>query len=203
MVGSGLEIVYRIDSEDRISAVSPTWGEFAMANQGAHLVPPPIIGERLWDSIGDPTTRSVYRAILDRIRKGVRSVHFHFRCDAPGVRRLLDMGITLEPGGEITFSVQPVAEQLREAVTLLDPFVRRTPEILSTCSWCMRVSIGEGEWAEVEEAIGQLGLFEQLDLPRLSHGMCPTCHAAMMRSLELPVAGAGTETIELGIGLPA
>jgi len=203
MVGFGREIEYRIDSQDRITAVNSTWGEFARENDGVHLIPPPIIGANLWDSIGDPTTRAVYRALLDRVRKGAGSVRFHFRCDAPGFRRLLDMHISVTSDDEVIFCVHPVAEQVREVVPLLDPFVHRTPTILSTCSWCMRISIGDGEWAEVEEAISRLGLFEELELPRLSHGMCPTCHAAMMRSLDLPTNGAESEVIELGIALPA
>lgn len=44
------------------------------------------------------------------------------------------------------------------------------------CSWCKKVALG-GQWHEVEDAVRTLNLFSSHELPRISHGMCPTCAA--------------------------
>lgn len=132
MIDSGTGVEYRIDAKDRIIAVNSNWADFARENDGVHLLPPGILGTPLLDSISEPTTRTIYRALLGRVRKGAGSVRFLFRCDSPGVRRLLDMGTSVQ-GDAVIFRVRPVAEQEREAVLLLDPTVKRSRKLVVTC----------------------------------------------------------------------
>jgi hypothetical protein len=68
-----------------------------------------------------------------------------------------------------------VREEERESVRLLEMTPERSDAILIICSWCKQVQLGEDTWAEVETAVQQLGLFEAMKLPQLSHGMCPDC----------------------------
>jgi hypothetical protein len=174
-------ISYRVDAADRIEAVSESWSVFARENWGEALLPPSILGRSLWDSISDPTTREIYAALLARVRGGRGPVHFQFRCDSPAIRRLLDMRITRLPDGAVEFSTTPVSLEPRTPVAVLDPLARRSAAFLVSCAWCARLRVTEGEWVEVEEAMRILDPFEQQVMPRLSHGMCPDCFAAMTR----------------------
>jgi hypothetical protein len=55
----------------------------------------------------------------------------------------------------------------------------------------------DGNWLEIEAAIGALGLFETTTVPTLSHGMCPNCHVTMMEALELDEL-RGEDSVTLG-----
>lgn len=192
-----LEISYHVDAADIIEAVSDTWSAFARENRGEHLLPPPVLGRSLWDSISDATTRGIYVALLQRVRGGRGPVHFRFRCDAPSMRRLLDMLITRETAGAVgtvKFTTTPVALEPRPSVALLDPGVPRETAVQVTCAWCARLRITEQEWLEVEAAMRILDPFGQRALPALSHGMCPDCFAAMAREVAggVPVDGPVT-----------
>jgi hypothetical protein len=59
----------------------------------------------------------------------------------------------------------------------------RSTELLRSCGWCKRVDVGGGEWAEVEEAVVRLRLFDLPKLPLLTHGMCEGCQARMLAML--------------------
>jgi len=200
----GEDVSYVVDGEDRIESVSAGWVKFALANHGTHLLPPDILGVRLWDAIRDPTTRDVYRALLRRVRQGAGPVRFRIRCDSPGIRRLLDMEISGGEGEKIVFGIRTTAEQPRPSIPLLNNHRMSQKGILAICSWCMRIHTGEEEWLEVEAAIAEVVRFDQEDLPRLSHGMCPDCYAAVNRSLEQSrdTQEGAPIRIELGIGLP-
>jgi hypothetical protein len=201
MGGPDPRIVYQVDKGDRICDVNAAWSAFASANQGAHLLPPAVLGQSLWDAITDPTTRLVYRALLARVRSGAGPVRFLVRCDAPDRRRLLEMRIMTTDTGGVAFSSAVVAEEPRPRVSLLDVDARRSAEILPACGWCMRVRLADGSWVEIEEAVSALALFESEVLPQLSHGMCPSCYDAMDRALGADER-SGAERIDLGVSLP-
>ncbi|MGQ9666509.1 MAG: PAS domain S-box protein [Anaerolineae bacterium] len=57
------------------------------------------------------------------------------------------------------------------------------------CSWCKRIQLSEGRWAEVEEAIRDLHLFDKYPVPQISHGICPECRDRAMRVWEEHRAG--------------
>lgn len=176
------DCTYRIDADDRIRHVGEGWIAFAHENFGEgeeRILPPSILGQPLLDSITDATTRSIWRALLGRIRKGAGPVRFRFRCDSPEMRRLLEMTIALEADGAIGFTTTVVLAERREPVALLDPAVERTDALLTTCAWCARVHCPDGVWCKMEDAVRRLDLFGRAALPRLSHGICPSCIAAM------------------------
>jgi len=56
----------------------------------------------------------------------------------------------------------------------LQGLVQRTDELLKMCSWCNRLHCDQ-DWLPLEEAINYLGLFGSSHLPRITHGICPTC----------------------------
>jgi hypothetical protein len=110
-------------------------------------------------------------------------VTFDYRCDAPALRRFMQMRMRpAEEGGvdfdSVTLRVEsraPVAPALR---TGDGPVVRM-------CSWCNRVECRD-TWLELEAAAEQLGLFAASCPPSLSHTMCPPCFARFMGDMDTP-----------------
>jgi len=101
------KISYRIDAQDHIVFVNDEWSNFALANNGAHLVKESVLHTSLWRFITDLTTEYLYRQILRRVRTGIE-MRFTLRCDAPETKRLLEMLITPMAGGEVRFTTVPV-----------------------------------------------------------------------------------------------
>ena len=170
-------MVYELDAEARLTQVDEAWTEFAVSNGAPELAPPTPLGRPLYSFIGDLTTISLYEGILARVRSAQRGVRFPIRCDAPAARRFLD--IRIEPSGEgVRIESTAVRIEPRPSVSLLDSTQRRSDELLRSCGWCERILVGD-KWVEVETAIERLRLFEQSELPGLTHGICDECLARM------------------------
>jgi hypothetical protein len=65
-------------------------------------------------------------------------------------------------------------------------FVHRSPAgpspdvvWLTVCGWCQRVKDGAG-WLELEAALAQLELAQGHE-PNLTHGICPSCFARVLK----------------------
>ncbi len=190
------EVVYRIDSKDRLAEVGEGWLSFATANRGLALQASHILGRPLWDFLADATTTQLYQAMVQRLRRGGPPVRFRFRCDAPCRRRLLAMEITGGPDGGVGFKVTSVLEQPRPSVSLLEPEVTRGAGLLAMCGWCKRSRLPTGGWVEVEEAIQRLGLFGGEAMPGVTHGICPPCYTTIAGVIDDRAAdGGGTVTV--------
>lgn len=179
-------VCYAIDEDDRLIRFNAAWTAFAEANRGRGLSPADLTGRPLWDSIADATTVHLYKTMVARVRSGGPPVHFHFRCDAPRMKRLLRMDITREGSAEVVFTVTPVLEQARPDVAVLDSTLPRSERLLTMCGWCKQAQVAAGEWVEIEEAIDRLGLFQAPMPPRVTHGVCPTCYRTLMAALDQP-----------------
>ncbi len=177
-------VSYEIDVTDRITAVCENWTAFAIANSGEHLVAPRVVGRDLWGAISDPTTRTLYRAMLKRVRADGGTASFCFRCDSPSKRRELQMHIAAHADGAVAFTTSLLCEQERSAVLLLDPAAERNEAFVVVCAWCARVRVAETQWVEVEAAARMLHLFDRTALPQLSHGICPPCGDTFTRALD-------------------
>lgn len=176
------DIAFSIDSTDRITTVNEAWSVFARANDGEHLLPPGILGRKIWDFICDDATRQIYARLLMRVRGGARPARFRFRCDSPGERRVLRMEITSGEAAAVQFTVTPLVVEPRPAVRLLASATTRSNRLLRICGWCMRVPTDDGRWLEVEEALSVLNIFDDSALPQLTHGICPACSAALTKA---------------------
>lgn len=140
---------------------------------------PESVGADFLAAIADLSLRELYRMILTRVRETGQTLEFHLRCDTAELRRLSFVRIGRAPHGggaslEVvngTLDERPHAQRL----ALLDPAVPHSPELLTICSWCKQVKLADGRWAEVEEAMHALHLFQQPEMPGLTHGMCPAC----------------------------
>lgn len=184
LASSGDEIHYRLNDRDEIVFVSEAWGPFAAANGDDRLAAAAVLGRPLWEFISDPSTRLLYRDILARVRAGV-PVRFTFRCDSPACRRLLAMEVSGGPGGGAELRTRTLSEEEREPQPLLDRGRPRSEEFVRVCGWCKKVDVG-GRWAEVEEAVARLGLFDRPLLPQVTHGICEDCYARMVETLRSP-----------------
>lgn len=191
------DVAYTLDASDAIIAVNDAWVAFAAANDGAPLLAPAILGRSLWDFIADRTTILLYRRIFERVREGISPVRFTFRCDAPALRRLLEMSIVMQPAGALQVVVRSVRVEDRPAVLLLDPAEKRSDAVLRVCGWCKRLPDPGGRWMEIEAALPLLALFEQTALPAISHGICEECHRVMMGAADDPVSAASGR---IGVG---
>jgi hypothetical protein len=175
------EIHYRLNERDEIVFVNGTWDEFASANSGESLTAPQVLGRLLWGFITDRTTRALYRDVLARARGGF-PVRFAIRCDSPACRRLLEMEIACGPENLVEFRVRTLSEEKRPSQLLFDPNQPRSEELVLVCGWCKKVHVGD-RWAEVEEAVSLLGLFERKLLPDVTHGICEDCYARVAATL--------------------
>jgi hypothetical protein len=182
--GGGDEMLYRLNERDEIIFVNEAWSDFAKANGGEGLVAPRVLGRSLWGFVTDATTRQIYFDVLKRVRAG-HQVQFRFRCDTPLLRRLLEMDVCQASAGVTDFRTRVIWVEQREYQVLLEPDRASSDAFLHMCAWCKKVDIG-GKWAEVEEAVSHLRLFERPLLPQLTHGICHACYTEMMKILAEP-----------------
>ncbi len=178
------EIVYRINDRDEITFVSESWDRFADQNAGDAVLSARVLHHSLWDFIADATTRELYRQVLVRIRAGTH-LSFTFRCDSPACRRLLEMTVERHPEGGVVFRSRTLSVEDRPAQPLLGVVAGGDGALLRICSWCKRVDV-HGRWAEVEDAVRELGLLEAAQPPGITHGICEDCY----RQIEAAVAAA-------------
>lgn len=176
---------YRINERDEITFVNQAWTAFAESNQAAEALSGSVVGQSLWLFISDRATRSLYKQIIARVRAG-HAVQFNLRCDSPGCRRLLHMSITLADDGTVEFRTHEIEHAERPNVRLLSAGGERTDEFIRECAWCNRFDVGDNTWLEVEAATSHLHLFDDGELPRVSHGICGECFDRMSRMIGEP-----------------
>jgi hypothetical protein len=171
---------YVIDANDVVISVNESWAAFGEENHGEGLGER-VIGTWLWQHFSGWEVKQVFRRLLERVREGNRVVRVPFRCDSPELRREMMVEVTPLSDGKLRFSSWIVDERDRPPVTVLEP--GRTPDpnrSLRMCAWCKSVDAGGDEWRELEEAVGELEIFGPGPLPKITHGVCPTCKARVM-----------------------
>lgn len=176
-------LVYRIDAGNRITWVNAAWSEFAQGNQGESVMPERIVGQDLFASISDPAVREIYKSIIARVRTGAVA-EFTYCCDAPDRRRVFDMEVRLLPDGGEEFTSTLKHEEVRPSVAVLERGGVRSKSLLRVCSWCQKVAMPDGRWLPVEQAVAEMHLLEVVQLPAITHGICPPCHAGMMATID-------------------
>jgi len=169
-------VVYRVDARDRLVWVNEAWHRFARVNDGAHLASDTIFGRDLWSLIGgDQTTVLLYSLLLERVRASGRPVTLPFRCDGPGVRRLMLMNLEPLPHDGVEFRVDTVATSARRPVALFDARTRHASIVVSVCTMCARIDVGEHGWLDVEAASTYHRALTRPWPPTRGSTLCPTC----------------------------
>jgi hypothetical protein len=124
--------------------------------------------------------RNLQRLVVRRIREGRGAADLTFRCDAPEVRRELDLRVSASPSARVVlFRTSLRSQQRRPPLALLDARAERGGEALTMCGWCDRFRVG-GEWVEAEVATERLGLFQRSRLPTIEHGVCDACNERLL-----------------------
>jgi hypothetical protein len=178
-------VSYRIDRDDRLEWVNEGWLMFAEANGAPSLKLSRVRGRVIWDFIGDPTIAHLYRVLVQRLRGGAPPVRFHFRCDAPTVRRLAAMDITGDRDGAVHFEVTPVMERAQVPAPRIEVALPDEEPLVRVCAWCKRVELPADTWIEPEDAVSAFSLFDSPAFPGLTHGMCPRCYGVFNQQLDM------------------
>ncbi|HEX5818112.1 MAG TPA: hypothetical protein VFY20_04495 [Gemmatimonadales bacterium] len=176
------DLVYRIDSSDRLCYVNEAWEAFARANSGEAFDAEHVLGRSIWSYVSDLTLGQIYRHVVEDVRRG-REVRLRFRCDAPTERRLLEMTVRGAGRGVVQFRTHELATVPRPPEALLDASTSRVGTPVPVCSWCNRVRAVDG-WLEVEQAVEHMHLMLRSVLPPLTHGACDSCLDTIAHGLD-------------------
>jgi hypothetical protein len=180
------EYVYRVDEGDLIVEVDRAFIDFAVRNWKPDFDPSEVLGTLLWDHLCGTELVYLCGLIFQNARSGGARGALPFRCDGPEVRRHTKLRLGAEHGGGLELRSMLLREERREPVPLLECSVDRSSRFLRMCSWCKRIdAAGSGSlprWLEVEDAVTELGLFDE-PLPAITHGLCESCYREVMVSL--------------------
>ena len=187
-------VAYLVDAEGQILAVGSThWRRFAKSNGGADIADDAaVVGRNLFDFIAGGDVADGYRQLIDRLKADpTRAFHLPFRCDAPSVRREMQMLVSTVPNGSgraFLFQCLPLREVKRPPVDLLDhgsairladPAPRRST--VTICSYCLNVrphdrsGFRQSLW--IEQEVFQR--FSKGQRVTVHHGVCPHCQVAL------------------------
>ena len=183
MTKKGNRLQYQIDENNRLSLLDRQWDTFAIENDADGLAGNKLLDHSIWDFITDTSVCYLYEQIFQRVRSG-KKVLFDFRCDAPDLRRFMQMYISPTENGGVQFETLVQKIEPRKALMPFDPLNPSTDRIVVSCSWCNKIRVDETQWEEIEIAADLLRLFERPDVPHISHGMCPECFESVLQNLE-------------------
>ncbi len=174
-------IQYMINADDHIVYVGDGWWFFAEENgAGQDCYPPQLLGRSLWEFIAGEETRHLYRILIAKTRSKKAAVQVPIRCDSPDLRRQITIDLKSVGDGHIEFLCRTMRVEARTPVDLLRNDSTRSEQFVRICSFCKKIAVTAEDWIETERAIERLALFSAAILPRLSHGVCPACHAAAL-----------------------
>ena len=176
-------VEYVINAVDSIIVVNDAWREFARENDAPELAER-VLGQSLWLFIAEPSTRMLHQTLVHNVRTKQTSIKIAFRCDAPALRRFMELRLTAEEDQCVRFAAALLRSEPRPAVPLLDAAAPRSDELLTMCAWCKRIKLDEDTWREVEEALARMAILQRFPLPGITHAICPECLVTCMRSLE-------------------
>jgi hypothetical protein len=180
----GEALTYVLDRQDRISSVSPQWIVFARDNGASDLTPEAVRGRSLWEFISGPETRRIYELALENVRSEGCSLFIPVRCDSPSLRRFMRLRISPAGEGGIEFHSELVRVEPRKEVSLPRGAAYDTDRrFLAVCSWCGRVAIRDGAFAEIDDALPELKCFVENELPWHSYTICLSCEEMARKDL--------------------
>lgn len=166
---------YRIDRDGRLTFVDRGWCDFAIENGAPDLaVPERLYGRPLLSFISDSTTLHVYSLLMERVAAQQETVVVPFRCDAPELRRWLQLEMAPHEDG-IEFAIRRLRTESRQAPLRFDQPGTRADLLVRMCSWCKDVELESNRWGPVEHAVRAFELFRDDDVPGITHGICPSC----------------------------
>ncbi len=184
MIDDDCCVSYRINENDEIISVNDDWCRYASDHGWGGISPDKVLHKPVYNYITDSTTSRLYQYLFKRVRSG-STVRYQFNCESSSHRRLMEM--TVRPSGD-TGDVELKARMVSKQDRVRQFNLPKRPQadgFVRACSWCSRIDI-DGNWIEVEDAAGKLGLFEFSHLPQLTHGICKDCLANMIKDASAP-----------------
>ncbi len=173
--------VYRINGDDKITYVSDNWNKFAKDNGASKsCLSSFVLNKSLWDFIENTETIYLYKLLVEMIRTKKKSITIPIRCDAPDLRRFIEIIIKPLPENYVEFSSQIIGIEQRDFLQILDKTIDRSEDFVTICSYCKKIEVSENEWLDTEKAVEFLGLFKSTKLPQLTHSACPVCYKSAM-----------------------
>lgn len=185
--------VSRCDAKGRYVFFNQAWLDFARQNWRADFAPDRLLGETWRGQIGDHTTLHLYDQLVERARELGRPLTVPFRCDAPNLRRFMEMSLLPLADGGLEWASRLLRQETRPPVSLPEVASALATELVVMCSWCKKVRVPEWEglaplmagiWVEVEEAMSLFAVTHAGFYPAISHGVCPTCYQSVISLAE-------------------
>jgi hypothetical protein len=175
---------YRIDGENRLTAVGANWDDFLRANGGhPSSESRAVLGRSVFDFISGLDTLQLYHLLLQKVRRAGSPARVLLNCDSPDTRRRMVLTIQPEADGDLLFSSEVISVVAREPVRLPEGD-SAGGELVSICSFCKQIEAPAGRgWVDVEAYLHLSAHFTKVAPPRLTHGVCPACYADAMREL--------------------
>jgi len=93
------DAIYRIGPDDSLVFVNDEWDALATDNDSPRLTRDPILRKSIWEYIRDPDTVHIFRLLQARVRERNVALKLPFRCDAPRLRRFMEMILAPRPKG--------------------------------------------------------------------------------------------------------
>jgi hypothetical protein len=131
---------FDIDAAGDLVVVDDGWCSFARDNGAPALADrAALYGRRLLAFISEPTTRSIYEALITRVIATGEAVRVPFRCDAPAFRRWLELEMTPRVEGGVRFTTRQLRGEPREPPLVVDAGAPAGAPLVRMCSWCKGV----------------------------------------------------------------
>lgn len=164
-----------LDHEDRITALTGPWAEFARANGAPELDEERLVQQSLWDFVQGEETRSLYEQLFERVRSSGLGLELPYRCDAPDQRR--DMLLRIDPLARQGLHLRStlVQETARSVLPGLESDRARKDDEVQICAVCRKVELPDGSWEEAEVAARDHGLLTGPLAPSLEERVCSDC----------------------------
>ena len=176
-------MIYRIDRNDALVYADGAFRRFA-ASVGEPDLGERMLGQSLWDYIGDPELSALHLALISRARQG-HEVTIRTRCDSESMARSVEITFVPQEDGAVELRCRLAGAELLNA-NLLPPSTGREGAMLRLCAWCYR---GERDgWRDIEDVVTAQHLLERPRAPFITHGICEDCLAERHAELDATAA---------------
>jgi hypothetical protein len=168
---------YTLDHADCIVAVGGAWDDFARVNQGDAVLSSKVVGRKLDQFIHDDVTRMFVRSLLMAARLLRKPISRPYRCDAPALKRFMEMTVTPDAVGGLEVTHRELrSEPMLHRVQLVAAPPGSEAVFTKRCSLCNRVQ-AKGVWSEVDAAVQAGRLTDNGAGLKVFYGVCPDCRA--------------------------
>lgn len=169
-------IQYELDEHNIITDVSAAWDQFALENDGYHVMEKHVKGQSLFSFVKGESTKMMIDLLLNKARLLKKTVTHKYRCDSPDCKRYMEMDIVPVYEGKLVLRHRTLrTEKLNNKIAFeFNPqkaHEHKKPMI--RCSVCNRIYIKD-QWLEPDQAMAKKWLPVAASLPVI-YGICNEC----------------------------